>query len=282
MSAPTAGVAAEFRAASRQALAAVRSRLTEATGSASADDVVAVGEQLDAVADLLARETVLTRTLADSSSSADDREGLAGRLFDNQVGAATGSVVRTAVASSWSRPEDLLEGLRVTAREALLVSAERDGRLDAVEDELFRLGRIVGGQPDLERLLADPNGDTAGKQHVLDRLIGDRTERATQRLAAQLVAHPTGRGVADGFERLADLAAERRERSVATVRSAVELSDAQSERLASVLARIYGREITVHLEVDPSLVGGLVIQVGDEVIDGSASGRLDELGRRLG
>jgi len=280
MSAP--GVLADFHAASRDALDTTRRRLGEATEQASAGDLGTVAEQLDAVADLLRHEPVLRRTLADSSRDAQDREGLASRLLDQQVTSATADVVRAAVSSSWSRPEDLIEGLRAVAREALLISAERDGRLDAVEDELFRLGRIVGAEPDLERLLADPTADAEGKQQVLERLLADRTEPTTRRLAEQLVAHPTGRGIAQGLERLAELAADRRERSVATVRSPIALSSQQQERLAGALGRIYRRDITLHLEVDPQLVGGLVIQVGDEVIDGSVAGRLDELGRRLG
>ena len=282
MSNQTAGIVADFHAASREALSATRARLSESTSDAGAGDLVTVAEQLDAVADLLGRETVLRRTLADHSRSAEDREGLAGRLVDQQVSSATVAVVKAAVASSWSRPEDLVDGLRTVAREALLISAERDDRLDAVEDELFRLGRIVGGEPDLERLLSDPAADPEGKQQVLDRLLADRAEPTTRKLAAQLVAHPLGHGVAQGLERLAELAADRRERSVATVRTATGLSGTQQERLTGALARIYGRDITLHLEVDPELVGGLVIQVGDEVIDGSVAGRLDELRRRLG
>ncbi|MEJ2885559.1 F0F1 ATP synthase subunit delta [Actinomycetospora aeridis] len=273
---------ADFHAASRDALEATRRRLGESTAQASAGDLGTVAEQLDAVADLLRREAVLRRTLADSSRSADDREGLASRLVDQQVTSATADVVRTAVSSSWSRPDDLVDALRIVAREALLLSAEKDGRLDAVEDELFRLGRIVAGQPDLERLLGDPAADADGKQQVLDRLLADKAEPITRKLTAQLVAHPTGRGIAQGLERLAELAAERRERSVATVRSPITLSDQQQRRLADALTRIYRRDITLHLEVDPALVGGLVIQVGDEVIDGSVAGRLDELSRRLG
>lgn len=282
MSTQTAGIVAEFHAASREALSATRHRLSESTSEASSDDLVTVADQLDAVGDLLGREAVLRRTLADSSRSAEDREGLASRLVDQQVSTTTADVVRAAVSSQWSRPEDLVDGLRIVAREALLISAERDGRLDTVEDELFRLGRIVGGEPDLERLLSDPAADPDGKQQVLDRLLADRAESITRKLAGQLVAHPVGHGVAQGLERLAELAADRRERSVATVRAATALSEPQQERLEGALARIYRRDITLHLEVDPELVGGLVIQVGDEVIDGSVAGRLDELRRRLG
>ncbi len=282
MSASTAGVLADFHAASRDALEATRRRLSEVTEQATSGDLDTAAEQLDSLADLLGREGELRRTLADASRTAEDREGLADRLISRQVTSITGDIVKTAVSSSWSRPEDLVTGLRTVAREALLVSAERDGRLDAVEDELFRLGRIVGGSPDLERLLADPAADADGKQRVLDQLLADRAEPVTRKLAAQLVAHPVGRGVAQGLERLAELAAERRERSVATVRSPIALSDQQQQRLADALTRIYRRDITLHLEVDPGIVGGLVIQVGDEVIDGSVAGRLDELGRRLG
>ncbi|PVZ14734.1 F0F1 ATP synthase subunit delta [Actinomycetospora cinnamomea] len=280
MSAP--GVLADFHAASRDALENTRHRLSESTAQAGSGDLDTVTDQLDAVADVLTREPVLRRTLADSSRSVEDREGLADRLFGQQVTTATADVVRAAVSSSWSRAEDLVTALRTVAREALLVSAERDGRLDAVEDELFRLGRIVGAEPDLERLLADPTADADGKQRVLERLLADRAEPTTRKLAAQLVAHPVGRSIAQGLERLAELAAERRERSVATVRSPIALSEQQQERLAGALTRIYRRDITLHLEVDPRIVGGLVIQVGDEVIDGSVAGRLDELGRRLG
>lgn len=282
MSTASGGLQADFHAASRDALEATRRRLDESTGQASAGDLGTVAEQLDAVADLLSREAVLRRTLADSSRSAQDREGLVDRVVGRQVTTATADVARTAVSSAWSRPDDLVSGLRIVAREALLASAERDGRLDAVEDELFRLGRIVAAQPDLERLLGDPSADAEGKQQVLDRLLADKAEPTTRKLAAQLVAHPVGRGIAAGLERLAELAAQRRERSVATVRSPIALSDQQQRRLADALTRIYRRDITLHLEVDPALVGGLVIQVGDEVIDGSVAGRLDELSRRLG
>ncbi|WP_433799597.1 F0F1 ATP synthase subunit delta [Actinomycetospora sp. CA-084318] len=278
----TAGVIADFRATSRESLQGVRRRFDEVTRDASSGDLTTTGEQLDAVADLLDREAVLRRTLADSSTAPEAREGLAGRVFDNQVSRPVADVVKAAAKASWSKPADLVQAVRVVAREALLAAAEADGRLDAVEDELFRLGRIIGGQPDLERLLGSPSADAQGKQKVLDDLLENKAEPITRRLAAQLVAHPLTHHVSTGLERLAELAADRRQRSVATVRSAVELSAEQQDRLAGVLARIYGRDITVHLEVDPQLLGGLVIQVGDEVIDGSAAGHLDDLNRRLG
>jgi F-type H+-transporting ATPase subunit delta len=101
------------------------------------------------------------------------------------------------------------------------------------------------------------------------------------RLVEHLVTVPRGRAVVAGLGELAAEAARRRERSVAYVVAPVPLSDQQEERLAATLQRIYSRPIALHVEVDPAIKGGLVIKVGDEVIDGSAIGRIDELRRRL-
>ena len=117
---------------------------------------------------------------------------------------------------------------------------------------------------------------------MLDRLLADRAEPTTRKLAAQLVAHPVGRGVAQGLERLAELAAERRERSVATVRSAIPLTTSSRSAWPGPWPASTVATSPCTWRWTPTLVGGLVIQVGDEVIDGSVAGRLDELGRRLG
>ena len=85
-----------------------------------------------------------------------------------------------------------------------------------------------------------------------------------------------------GAVRVARLAARQREQSVARVRTAVALTEQQTQRLTASLSRIYGRDVTVHVELDEAVTGGLVVQVGDEVIDGSTAGRIAELRTRLG
>ncbi|MEO6084895.1 MAG: ATP synthase F1 subunit delta, partial [Umezawaea sp.] len=153
--------------------------------------------------------------------------------------------------------------------------------LDAVEDELFRLGRIVAGSQDLELLLSDHSVEADRKVALIDSLLAGKVEPVTKTLVDQLVREPRGSNVVDGLSRLADLAAKRRERSVAHVLSAVELSAEQQERLSATLTRIYSRPIALHVEVDASLAGGLLIKIGDEVIDGSVAGRLAALRRDL-
>lgn len=271
-----------MNAASRDALAATELQLLQATDGASPAEITGLADELFNVAALLSGESTLRRALADTSTAPGSRQDLARELLAERLGARALPVVVEAVGSRWSNPGDLVRGLERLARTALLVQAERAGRLDAVEDELFRLGRIIGAQPELERLLSDPTADSDGKAAVADQLIDGKVESVTQSLVRQLVSRSHGQHVSEGLEELAELSARRRERSVAHVRSAMALTDAQQERLAATLQRIYSRPITIHLEVDPELGGGLVIRIGDEVIDGSTAGRLQALRSNLG
>lgn len=270
-----------MNAASRDALAASELQLLQATDGAAPAEITGLADELFAVAALLDRESTLRRALADAATAPEARAELVRGLLSDKVGARALPVVVEAVRSRWSDSRDLMFGLERLARVALLVQAERADRLDAVEDELFRLGRIIGSQADLERLLSDPTASPEGKASVVDQLIDGKVEQVTQSLVRQLVARSHGQRVSEGLEELAELSAKRRERSVAHVRSATPLSEQQQQRLAATLQRIYSRPIAVHLEVDPEIGGGLFIKVGDEVIDGSTAGRLQALRRDL-
>ncbi|MEU7479210.1 F0F1 ATP synthase subunit delta [Lentzea sp. NPDC042327] len=270
-----------LHAASREALAAAELRLLELADAASSQEQAKLGEELFAVLGLLVEQPALRRALADASSEPGGREQFVRGLFAGKVGDGTLQVLAAVVTARWSSPRELVEGVESLARTALLVRAEGDGQLDSVEDELFRLGRIVAGSHELELLLADPAGTADTKVALVGSLIEGKVGSVTKTLVDQLVRNPRGVRVADGLAELADLAAKRRQRSVAHVRSAVELTAAQVDRLTATLTTIYSRPIALHVEVDPSLGGGLQIKIGDEVIDGSVAGRLAALRRNL-
>ncbi|WP_330278325.1 F0F1 ATP synthase subunit delta [Lentzea sp. NBC_00516] len=271
-----------LHAASREALAAAELRLLElAEATTSTDDLAKLGEELFGVLGVLIEQRSLRGVLADASSDAAGREQLLNGLFGGKVSDATLQVLVAVVTARWSSPRELVDGVESLARTALLVRAERDGQLDSTEDELFRLGRIVAGSNELELLLADPAGDASGKVALVDSLIEGKVSPVTKTLVDQLVRNPRGVRVADGLSELADLAAKRRQRSVAHVRSAVALTAEQVDRLTATLTTIYSRPIALHVEVDPALGGGLTIKIGDEIIDGSIAGRLAALRRNL-
>ncbi len=258
---------------SRDAVAAVRA---EVGTLASAE----VGTELFSVVTLLDGERALRRTLSDASTQPGSRTALVRGLLGGKVSDPTLDVLSSAVTQAWSRSGDLLDSLELLGRESLLASAQTAGELDTVEDELFRLGRIIAASPSLERTLADRTAEPGARSTLVERLLEGRATSVTRALATQVVERLRTEP-ADAIDELSSLAARQREQSVAHVRSAIDLSQAQLERLSAVLSRTYGREVTVHVEVDPELLGGLVVQVGDEVIDGSTAGRLDDLRRRL-
>jgi F-type H+-transporting ATPase subunit delta len=240
-----------------------------------------LGDELLSVVRLLDGEIGLRRVLGDSSAEPERRASLLTELLSGKVSKQALTVLTAAVGERWSTPRELTDGLDVLGRTALLVHAEQGGRLDAVEDELFRFGRIVAADSELERALSDRTAPAASKATLVRELLGEKADSVTLRLVDQLVTVPRGRTVVGGLGELASEAAKRRERSVATVVAPVPLTEQQEERLAATLQRIYSRPIALHVEVDPEIQGGLVIKVGDEVIDGSAIGRIDELRRRL-
>lgn len=262
-----------MRGASREALAAIRTDLGE-------EPTAEVGRELFAVVGVLDTERALRRTLSDGSTDQESRVALARGLFGGKVSDQTMTVLSSAVSRQWSSAHDLLDSLELLGREALLGAAQVDGELDTVEDELFRLGRIVASAPGLEQALADRGATRERRVELVHGLIKGKVNPVTQSLVEQVVGRLRTEP-ADAFDELSTLAARQREQSVAHIRTAVELSEAQHSRLIVILGRIYGRAVTVHVEIDRALTGGMVVQVGDEVIDGSIAGRLDSLRRRL-
>ncbi len=286
-------------ASSREALIAVRERLTELTRPASGllerardrlagqeraatdEELVTLADELFAVAHLLDGQVALRRALSDPSGSPADRAGVARRLLSGRISGATLDLVETAARQRWSRPLDLVEATETLATDAALDAAEARGELDGVEDDLFRFGRIVAGDAELSRILSDRTAPVVGKTALIDQLVSGRVSPIT---ALLLRNHLTGRTIGNAesvVERLSEAASRRRGQSVARVTAAVPLTDAQERRLSELLARLYNRPIGLQVTVDPSVLGGMVIRVGDEVIDGSIAHRLEAAGRRL-
>ncbi|MFF4257375.1 F0F1 ATP synthase subunit delta [Streptomyces sp. NPDC001663] len=266
--------------ASREALAAARERLDALTDSTSVD-AGTLADELAAVTALLDREVSLRRVLTDPAQAGEAKAELAQRLLGSQVGGPTADLVSGMVRSRWSQSRDLVDALEQLANTAELTAAQQAGKLDDVEDELFRFGRIVSSNTELRSALTDRKATTAAKIELLHRLLGGRAAAATERLVTRLVTAPRGRSLESGLESLSKLAAERRDRLVAVVTSAVPLSDAQKQRLGAALAKLYGHRMHLNIDVDPEVLGGIRVQVGDEVINGSIADRIEDAGRRL-
>jgi F-type H+-transporting ATPase subunit delta len=267
-------------AASRGALAAARTRLTElSAGLPEAAGIGGVADGLFAVVRLLDGTGQLRRTLADPTTPAQAKNDLLDSLLGGQLDPLPMQVLKDVVAQRWSSPRDMVDALEVLAVQARFLVAEADGTLDEIEDALFRFARIVTREPELRAALTDLRVPVDRRRQLVDGLIADRVGPATLSIIEQVVTTPRGRTLEASLEEYAELAASIRSRSVATVTSAVALDEEQQARLAAALTRSLGKAVQVQVEVDPKVVGGLVVRVGDEVIDGTTLHRLREARR---
>ncbi|GAB3297805.1 F0F1 ATP synthase subunit delta [Epidermidibacterium keratini] len=270
-----------MQATSRESLGSLRSSLEQAARSQDAPTVAAVGEQLSEVSRVLSQEPGVRRALADPSASEQNRAELVRRLFGSRVSPASLDLLSAAAQSQWSSAGDLVDALTDLGQQAAFISAEKDGSFNTVEEEIFRFSRILDANGELEQRLSDQTAPVAARRQLLDRLIGGKLSPISTRLLESVLANPRVRSIANSVEGLVDDAAARRRSAVAIVKSPMALSAAQEQRLTASLSRIYGREMSVSVDVDPSVMGGLRVQVGEDVIDGSVAGQLDAIQRRF-
>jgi len=268
------------RGASRASFADLTERLT-AEDITSAAVATRLGGELFAVVGLLDTEHGLRRALSDPGKPAAEKAAVTSALLRGKVTRRTEALLVAAAEARWATPGDMVDAIEQLAIEATVLAAEADDGLDDLEDGLFRFGRVVAGQPDLRAALASSTLPAERKQGVLDSLLAGKVTPVTLRLISQMVAHPRGRSLTAAFDLCASIAAQRRQQLIAVVRSAVELSASQRRRLAAALAASYGHQVHLNVVIDPSVVGGISVQIGDELIDGTAASRLAAVRRKL-
>jgi F-type H+-transporting ATPase subunit delta len=266
------------RGASRASYAELRDRLaTELPTAAIAEQA---GDELFAVVRLLDSEHGLRRALADPTKPSREKAAVAGRLLHGRVSEVTEGLAAAAAAARWATSADLADAVEQLAIEALTVAAQLGGTLDDLEDDLFRFARVVSGQPGLREALIGPANSQA-KRSLLENLLTGKVAAPAMKIITQVLTHPRGRSPQAALDLCAAIAANRREQLIAVVRVATELAAEQRSRLATALAAAYGKGIHINVVHDPGVVGGMSVQIGDELIDGTAASRLAAVRRKL-
>jgi F-type H+-transporting ATPase subunit delta len=268
-----------MRGSSRAAAHTAQQALDEALAGTS--DSTALAEELFAVTGVVEGTASLRRALADPSREGDDKAGLVRELFGGKVSDTTVGLVGTVASQRWAAERDLGDTLETLAVQALLATAEKERRIDGVEDELFRFERIVAADPGLRDTLSSRNTDAEGKAGLVRTLLDGKAAPETIRLAEQAVRVPRGRRLDRVMAAYLALAAARRDELTALVTVAAPLTEQQSARLRSALERHYDKAVTLQVVLDPRVMGGIRIQVGDEVVDGTVLRRLDEARRHV-
>lgn len=224
----------------------------------------------------------LRRALTDPSWTVERRVGLVRSLFGGKVSEPALTVLADLAGRRWSRDRDFGDALEQLTTLAVAAAAERDGLagLERLSDELLAFNRAVGDSHDLQRALTDPQAPAAARGALAERLLGGASEEA-RLLVRQAVEQPRGSKPVDLVRDFVDTLARRQRTWIAEVTVARPLGAGQQDRLATGLKRLFGRDLKLDVAVDPELVGGIRVQVGDDVVDSSLQTRLLDLQRKL-
>jgi F-type H+-transporting ATPase subunit delta len=239
-----------------------------------------IADDLFGVSALLAGQPSLRRVLTDPSRPADDKAGLVRQVFGSKVDDASLELLAWAVSRRWAATRDLGDALEHLGVVAVVMAADRAGEADRMEEELFAFAQMVGGNPALRDALSDPARSSSDKQGLLQGLLEGKVSGGTLRLAQQSTSG-SHRTVSVALEVYQKLAASHRRRLVARATVARALGEGETQRLADALSRQYDRPVHVNTVVDPEVIGGIRVEVGDDVIDGTVVSRLDDARRRL-
>ncbi|MEU4241947.1 F0F1 ATP synthase subunit delta [Actinoplanes sp. NPDC026619] len=260
---------------SQQAYNEAVAKLESETGTATAAQLATVADEILSVAGLLRAQPRLRRALTDPSRPAADRSGLLRSLLTGKLAEATVITLTTLASGRFSRPSEILNATERLGIEVVLRSAEKAGSLENVEDELFRFGQIVSGNAELAVTLSDPGAPTDRRVKLVEDLLKGKAQPATVRLVEVAIDGFGGRGFEASLTRLVELTAAKRDREVAYVTVARPIGDADEQALAAKLAEIYGRPVSLKVDVDPSIIGGVSVKVGSDLYDGTILRRLN-------
>ncbi|QNO38524.1 F0F1 ATP synthase subunit delta [Protaetiibacter sp. SSC-01] len=258
--------------ASRVALQSATQQLSGATGVN-----LATGEQLLAASRAIESSAQLRSALADPAVESARKSGLLTAIFGSLDGAAS-QVLTGAVSSRWSSPDELVDGIEQLGIRAIAQAAGADA---GIEGELFAFGRAVSSDNELELAVGSKLGSPEAKAALVDTLLAGKAQPATAAIVRHLVQSPRGRRIGQLLRGAADIVADTAGARIATVTSAAPLTAAQLTALEKTLGARYGQALRINLITDPTIVGGLRVQIGDDVIDGTVAARLADLRIRL-
>ncbi|MEV8144062.1 F0F1 ATP synthase subunit delta [Specibacter sp. NPDC078709] len=265
---------------SSKSLAAALESLEPKLATAS----IALAQDLFAIVGLLDSNAGLRRALTDPTRQGAEKSALATKLIAGKVSAEAQNVFLELVSARWGSARDLGDALEVLAATSAIAVAEGQGdgsaNLDALEEELFTFIRVVGSSHDLQRAFDDAQASASAKSALAHKVVPQSGDVAAL-LIRQAVTAPRGLKPTALVQRFVELVAKRQQRWIAYVSVTRDLSAEQIARLQAGLNNLYGRNLKINVNIDPTLVGGIKVVVGAEVVDATAATRLSDLRRRL-
>jgi F-type H+-transporting ATPase subunit delta len=270
----------EMGGTSRQAILAARASLDLALKGKSESEISKFASELFTALAALDSSAPLRRSITDVSRDAKAKSQLVSEVFSKGAPTVIGLLGELS-ALKWSIPNDLVDTLEQLAVEAEASAANVSGELDRLEEELFAFSRIVADDVELRQALSSNAYSSEGKRVLVAKLFGGKVSPTTGRMLGHLVSGLRGRNLEATIDFYIKATAARRNRTIALVKIAVGITDAQREKLAATLTAKIGQPVRLNIEIDPSVIGGISIRFADELIDATIVNRLADASRAL-
>lgn len=252
-----------------------------ALAASTSGDLKAMALDMLAIVDALDENTQLRNALTDPAGGPERKATLAGSLFGGKLSDEVVELVQGMVRSPWSEADDLAASIGRIAAYAVFDDAERGGTLPALTEELFQLEQFFSKERELRDAFADRSKTPEQRVTLVRAILDGRVSEHARMLVERMVTSSRHPGLLSALNEHTRIAAERRDRMIAVVTAAQPISDAQISRIERILHDRYGRQVQVQVQIDPEVIGGLRIAVGDDVVDGTVQGRLAEVRRQL-
>ena len=266
---------------SRASVLALRKTLAEVVNKQSPAELAQFANDLFVILSVLSSSIGVRRALTDNARDASAKAELISNLFGKNISSAAQSLLASAASLRWSSPGEIADAIENLAVEAESAVADKNGELEKLENQLFDFARVLKANPDLRQALNTSAATDEGKLSLLEAVIKGKYSSSTLNLLRKVVTLRRGRSIDATLAAYSHYVSSRKDRLVAHVKSAVELSSSQIEKLVAALTKQMGRPVHINLEIDPKVLGGISIRYADDVIDGTIVNRIAEAGRAL-
>ena len=266
---------------SRASVLALRKTLAEVVNKQSPTELAQFANDLFVILSVLSSSIGVRRALTDNARDASAKAELISNLFGKNISSAAQSLLASAASLRWSSPGEIADAIENLAVEAESAVAGKNGELEKLENQLFDFARVLKANPDLRQALNTSADTDEGKLALLEAVIKGKYSTSTLNLLRKVVTLRRGRSIDATLAAYSHYVSSRKDRLVAHVKSAVELSSSQIEKLVAALTKQMGRPVHINLEIDPKVLGGISIRYADDVIDGTIVNRIAEAGRAL-
>lgn len=266
---------------SRASVITLRKSLADNVSKQSAAEASQFSTDLFTVLTVLSSSVGLRRALTDNSRDTASKTQLITDLFGKNIGDATKALVTQAAGLRWSNPSEIADAIENLAVESASAAADKSNELEQLENQLFDFAQVLIANPDFRQALNTTADSDEGKVSLVESVVNGKYAASTINLLKKVVLLRRGRNIDATLATYAHYVSNSRNRLVAHIKSAVELSPTQKSSLIAALTKQMGREVHVNIEIDPKVLGGISIRYADDVIDGTVVNRLAEASRAL-